>query len=157
MAAVSHHCPGFPMPTMTVSPMRSMTSLLMGLLLISMTGAAFAGKKSSELERNQYSFSAAIRWADFEGAWTMVDPVVRKAKPMTEVDFSRYEQIQVTSYRDLAVMPGPDGTALREIQIELINRNTLRQRRVRFTEVWRYDAEAKTWWISALPDFWQGK
>ena len=65
MAAVSHHCPGFPMPTMTASPMRSMASLLMGLLLISMTGAAFAGKKSSELERNQYSFSAAIRWADF--------------------------------------------------------------------------------------------
>lgn len=145
------------MPTMTASPMRFMARLLMGLLLISMAGVAFAGKKSSDLERDQYSFSAAIRWADFEGAWTMVDPAVRKAKPMTEVDFSRYEQIQVTSYRDLAVMPGPDGTELREIQIELINRNTLRQRRVRFTEVWRYDAEAKTWWIGGLPDFWQGK
>jgi hypothetical protein len=145
------------MPTSTASPMRFMASLLLGLLLVSIAGTAFAGKKSSELERNQYSFSAAIRWADFEGAWTMVDPDVRKAKPMTEVDFSRYEQIQVTSYRDLAVMPGPDGTELREIQIELINRNTLRQRRVRFTEVWRYDAEAKTWWIAALPDFWQGK
>lgn len=157
MAAAPHHSPGFPMPTMTSPSMRFMAKLLMALLLVSMTGAALAGKKSSELDRNQYSFSAAIRWADFEGAWTMVDPEVRKAKPMTEVDFSRFEQIQVTSYRDLAVMPGPDGTELREIQIELINRNTLRQRRVRFTEVWRYDAEAKTWWIAALPDFWQGK
>ena len=54
-------------------------------------------------------------------------------------------------------MPGPDGTQLREIQIELVNRNTLSQRRVRFTEIWRYDAEAKTWWIAGLPDFWQGK
>jgi hypothetical protein len=157
MAAASHHSPGFQMPTMTSPSMRFMVKLLMALFLVSMTGAALAGKKSSDLDRNQYSFSAAIRWADFEGAWTMVDPEVRKAKPMTEVDFSRFEQIQVTSYRDLAVMPGPDGTELREIQIELINRNTLRQRRVRFTEVWRYDAEAKTWWIAALPDFWQGK
>ena len=146
-----------PMPMMT-SPFKRFTArLLMALLLVSMTGAAFADKKRSELDRSQYSFSAAIRWADFEGAWTMVDPEVRKAKPMTDVDFSRFEQIQVTSYRDLAVMPGPDGTELREIQIELVNRNTLSQRRVRFTEIWRYDAEAKAWWIAGLPDFWQGK
>ena len=146
------------MPTMmTAVPMRLMAKLMIALLLVSMAGAAVAGKKRSELDKNQYAFSAAIRWGDFEGAWTMVDPEVRKAKPMTEVDFSRYEQIQVTGYRDLAVLPGPDGTELREIQIELVNRNTLSQRRVRFTEVWRYDAEAKTWWIAGLPDFWQGK
>ena len=157
MAPVSQHDPGFPMPTMTLPSMRFMSQLLIALLLVSMTGTAFADKKRSELDRSQYSFSAAIRWADFEGAWTMVDPEVRKAKPMTELDFSRFEQIQVTSYRDLAVMPGPDGTELREIQIELVNRNTLSQRRVRFTEVWRYDVEAKTWWITGLPDFWQGK
>ena len=87
----------------------------------------------------------------------MVDPKVRKEKPMTDVDFSRFEQIQVTGYRDLATMPGPDGSLLREIQIEVGNRNTLHHRRVRFTEVWRYDAEAKTWWIGGLPDFWQGR
>jgi hypothetical protein len=145
------------MTTMTSSPMRLMAKLMIALLLVSMAGAAVAGKKQSELDRNQYAFSAAIRWGDFEGAWTMVDPEVRKATPMTEVDFSRFEQVQVTSYRDLAVMPGPNDTELREIQIELINRNTLSQRRVRFTEIWRYDAEAKTWWIAGLPDFWQGK
>ena len=157
MTAVSHNHPGFPMPTMTSPSMRFMTRLLMALWLVSATGVAFADKKRNELDRSQYAFSAAIRWGDFEGAWTMVDPAVRKATPMTEVDFSRFEQVQVTSYRDLAVMPGPEGTQLREIQIELVNRNTLSQRRVRFTEIWRYDAEAKTWWVAGLPDFWQGK
>lgn len=157
MAAVSRCRPGFPMPTMTASPMRFMARLLIVLLLLSMTGAAVAAKKRSGLDRNQYAYSAAIRWGDFEGAWTMVDPEVRKDKPMTEVDFSRFEQIQVTGYRDLAAIPGPDGTEMREIQIEVVNRNTLRQRRVRFTEVWRYDAEAKVWWVGGLPDFWQGK
>lgn len=138
-------------------PMRLLARFLMVLLLVSLAGVAFAGKKSSALDRNQYAFSAAIRWGDFEGAWSMVDPKVRKEKPMTDADFSRFEQIQVTGYRDLASMPGPDDTVLREIQIEVVNRNTLAQRKARFTEVWRYDAETKTWWIAGLPDFWQGK
>lgn len=145
------------MSTMTSSPMRFLARLLIALLLVSTAGAAIAAKKRTELDKNQYAYSAAIRWGDFEGAWTMVDPEVRKQKPMTDVDFSRFEQIQVTGYRDLATMPGPDGSLLREIQIEVVNRNTLHQRRVRFTEVWRYDAEAKTWWIGGLPDFWQGR
>lgn len=138
-------------------PMRLLARLLIALLLVSLASVAFAGKKSSALDRNQYAFSAAIRWGDFEGAWSMVDPKVRKEKPMTDADFSRFEQIQVTGYRDLASMPGPDETVLREIQIEVVNRNTLAQRKVRFTEIWHYDSETKTWWVAGLPDFWQGK
>ena len=55
------------MPTMTFPSMRFMARLLMALWLVSVTGAAFADKKSNELDRSQYAFSAAIRWADFEG------------------------------------------------------------------------------------------
>lgn len=141
------------------APMRFLTRLFVLILTLSMAGTAMAGsKKRSVLEKNQYAYSAAIRWGDFEGAWSLVDPKVRDEKPMTAADFSRYEQIQVTGYRDLAAMPGPEpGTELREIQIEVVNRNTLNQRRVRFTEVWRYDAEAKAWWIAGLPDFWDGR
>lgn len=141
------------------APMRFLTRLFVLVLMLCMAGTAMAGsKKRSVLEKNQYAYSAAIRWGDFEGAWSLVDPKVRDEKPMTAADFSRYEQIQVTGYRDLASMPGPEpGTELREIQIEVVNRNTLNQRRVRFTEVWRYDAEAKAWWIAGLPDFWDGR
>ena len=138
-------------------PMYWVANLLIALCLVSVAGTALAGKKRSSLEKSQYAYSAAIRWGDFEGAWTMVDPDVRDDKPMTEVDFSRFEQIQVTGYRDIASMPGPDDTQLREVQIDLINRNTMSQRKVRYTEVWRYDEEAKAWWIAALPDFWQGR
>ena len=145
------------MPTASAS-MRFLSRLLVLVLLLSMAGMAMAAKKRSVLDKNQYAYSAAIRWGDFEGAWSLVDPKVREEKPMTAADFSRYEQIQVTGYRDLAAMPGPEpGTELREIQIEIVNRNTLSQRRVRFTEVWRYEAEAKVWWVAALPDFWDGR
>ena len=130
---------------------------LLVLLLLSLAGSALAAKKGEALNKNQYAYSAAIRWGDFEGAYSMVDPKVRQEHPMTDVDFSRYEQVQVTAYRDLATMPGPDATVLREIQIELVNRNTLSQRKIRYTEIWRYDPETKNWWVSSLPDFWQGQ
>ena len=136
---------------------RAIATLLIASLLVSMAGVAMAGKKNTVLEKNKYAYSAAIRWGDFEGAWTMVDPKLRKAKPMSAVEFSRYEQIQISGYRDLASMPGPDGAEMREVQIDVINRNTMKQRRLRYTEVWRYDPEAKNWWIESLPDFWQGQ
>lgn len=140
----------------TASPSLFVRGLLV-VLLLSLAGAAFAGKKRDLLGRNQYAYSAAIRWGDFEGAWSMVDPKTRKEKPMTDVEFSRYEQIQVTGYRDLATMPGPDeDSELREIQIEVVNRNTLSPRTVRFTEVWHFDPVTKNWWIAGLPDFWKG-
>lgn len=122
------------------------------LALVAVLGTAFAAKQRGLLEKNQYAFSAAIRWGDFEGAWSMVDPTIRRERPMSAEDFARLEAFQITGYRDLASMPGPDGRELREIQIDFVRRDTLVQRRVRFTEVWRYDDSAHTWWIEALPD-----
>jgi hypothetical protein len=148
-----------PVPTRapTRTRIRTIATLLIVLLLASTAGAAMAGKKQALLEKNKYAYSAAIRWGDFEGAWTMVAPKLRKDKPMSAAEFSRYEQIQISGYRDLASMPGEDGSEMREVQIDVINRNTMQQRRLRYTEVWRYDPEAKNWWIDSLPDFWQGQ
>ena len=130
------------------------------VMALAFAATADAGKRSerNRLDRIQYDWSAAIRWGDFEGAWNLVDPEVRKAKPMTDLDFSRYQQVQVSGYRPLGSSDGPDGTVLREVRIEIINRHTLAQRDVRYTEVWRYDRETKTWWNTAgLPDFWAGQ
>lgn len=146
-----------PARTQIRTRVRTVATWLIAVLLVSMAGAAMAGKKGGLLEKNKYAYSAAIRWGDFEGAWTMVDPRVRKDKPMTDAEFSRYEQIQVSGYRDLASQAGPDGTEVREVVIDVINRNTLKQRRIRYTEVWRYDPGTKNWWIASLPDFWQGQ
>ncbi len=44
---------------------------------------------------------------------------------------------------------------MREIEIGVINRNTLTERSVRYRERWRYDEAAQTWWlVSGLPDLW---
>lgn len=137
-------------------PVPSALRWLLVLFLCALAFGAQAGKKQSLLDKNQYAYSAAVRWGDMEGAWTLVDPDYRDKHPMTDLDFSRYEQIQVTSYRDLASQPGPDGTMLREVQIELVNRHTLQQRSMRYTEIWRYDPKGKVWWLATgLPDFWK--
>ena len=128
--------------------------MLAALLL---AGCASTGKQAAELQRAQYAWSAAIRWGDFEGAWHMVDPARRESHPLGELEFERYRQVQVSHYRELAERPG-EAEAAREIEIGLINRHTMTERTLRYTEQWRYDPAAATWWITGgLPDFWGGE
>jgi hypothetical protein len=131
--------------------------MLLFAWVVALGGCASAKHQTGQLERLQYAYSAAIRWGDFEGAWTLVDPEYREAHPMTDVELERYKQIQVAGYRDLATQTLPDGDVVREIQIDLINRHTLTQRQTRYTERWRFEPATKTWWlVNGLPDFWQG-
>ena len=113
--------------------------------------------QNSALQQAQYAYSAAIRWGDFEGAWNMVDPEYRKAHPMTDLEFERYKQVQISGYHDLGAQV-TQTNAIREIGIGVINRNTLVERQARYTERWRYDAEGKVWWLTVgLPDLWEGE
>ena len=131
------------------------TCLLLLLALTALTACVTKMDRNSELDKAQYAYSAAIRWGDFEGAWNMVDPKYRKAHPMTDLEFARYKQVQISAYHDLGAQVG-EGTAAREIQIGVINRNTLVERETRYTERWRYDPVVKTWWLATgLPDLWQ--
>ena len=120
-------------------------------------GCASNSTRGTALHRVQYAYSAAIRWGDFEGAWQLVDPEYRKEHPLTDLELARYKQIQVSAYRELASEVGEDDIAMREIQMGVVNRHTLVERNLRYTERWRYDPEAKTWWLTVgLPDLWQG-
>lgn len=130
----------------------------MVIVVMALAACATGSKQMNALDRAQYDWSAAIRWNDFEGAWNLVDPEYRQQHPMSALEFERYKQVQVSGYSDLASQVAPDGqSARREIQINVINKHTMTERGIRYTEVWRYDAEARAWWItSGLPDFWAG-
>ncbi|MCI4569137.1 hypothetical protein [Lysobacter sp. CFH 32150] len=137
--------------------MRTLKIGLFLLLAMLLAGCASSGQVNA-LDKVQYAYSAAIRWGDFEGAWLLVDPKYREAHPMSEIEFERYKQVQISAYRDLGAQTTPDGLAMREIEIGVINRHTLAERSTRYTERWRYDPEAKTWWLTVgLPDFWNGQ
>ena len=128
-------------------------ALVPALLL---AGCASNSTRGTALHRVQYAYSAAIRWGDFEGAWQLVDPEYRKEHPLTDLELARYKQIQVSAYRELASEVGEDDIAMREIPMGVVNRHTQVERTLRYTERWRYDAEANTWWLTVgLPDLWQ--
>ena len=139
-----------------------MTRLLLRCLLVCclamLAGCPKSASKGTALDEVQYAYSAAIRWGDFEGAWTLVDVEYRKKHPLTDIDFSRYKQVQISGYRDQGGSMLPSGEMVRDIEIGVINRNTLTERTVRYRERWRYDEAAKTWVLATgLPDFWQGE
>ena len=131
--------------------------LLVALLGALLSACAAGQLKMSALDKVQYAWSAAIRWGDFEGAWNLLDPAVRDAHPLTDLELSRYKQIQVSGYHELGSQVFEDH-ARREIEIGVINRNTMAERTLRYTEEWRFDPATKNWWLtSGLPDFWSGE
>ena len=124
------------------------TLLLAGCATIATQG------RDQALQETQYAWSAAIRWGDFEGAWTLVDPAWREAHPQTELERSRLEQIRISAYRDVGGTTSGD-TARRTVEVGVINRNTLHERQLRHVEEWRWDPVAETWWVAnGLPDLW---
>ena len=135
----------------------TMRLLRQGLLLaaLALAGCASTMDRGDALRDAQYAWSAAIRWGDFEGAWNMVDPELRKAQPMSDLEFARFKQLQISQYRELGERAG-DAAAERQVLIGVVNRNTLVERQARYSERWRYDPESRTWWnTSGLPDLWR--
>ncbi len=111
--------------------------------------------RNEALREAQYTWSAAIRWGDFEGALTMIDPKYREAHPVTPLELERYQQVQVSAYHELGSSVAAD-TAVRPIEIGVVNRHTQVERTTRYLEQWRYDAASERWWVtSGLPDLWQ--
>jgi len=63
--------------------------------------------------------------------------------------------VQISSYRDSGGTTLGNGEVVRDIEIGVINRNTLAERSVRYRERWRYDEPSRSWWlVSGLPDLW---
>lgn len=132
--------------------------LLLALAVVAFGAQAAGGRQKGKLEQTQDAYAAAIRWGDFEGAWSFVEPAYAKAHPMGEFELRRYEQIQVSGYRDLSGLVEPDEVVVRLIEVRVINRHTQAERTLRYRERWRWDAEGKRWWlVGGLPDFWDGE
>lgn len=127
-------------------------------VVLALAGCASGATRMNALESAQYAYSAAIRWGDFEGAWNLLDPELRKREPMTALEFERYKQVKVSRYEVLGSQGSvEEQQARQEVQIDVINEHTQIQRSIRYTEQWRYDPVAKAWWVtSGLPDFWAG-
>ena len=131
---------------------------VLGLLAVLAPAAAQSRLQRGKLQQVQDAYAASIRWGDFENAWQAVDPAYRAEHPMTELEFERYKQIQISGYRDLSTRGGPDGTVERAVELRVINKHTMAERTERYVERWRWDPEAKRGWlVVGMPDLWKGQ
>lgn len=131
-----------------------------GVLLLAVAGTAQALSHAQQrgLQQVQELYAAAIRWNDLDAAERVIDPLYRQQHPQTRLERARFEQVQVSGYSVLRSGEDEQGRSLREVEIRLINRNSLAERRVRVRELWRWDAGTEQWWLaSGLPDLWQGE
>ncbi len=132
--------------------------LLLSSLLVAASAQAWGARQQGRLQETQDAYAEAIRWGDFESAVRFLEPAYVEAHPVGEFELGRYEQIQVSGYRELNVNAEPDGTVVRNIEVRVINKHTLAERVIRYRERWNWDAQAKRWWLTGgLPDFWQGQ
>ena len=139
--------------------MRWIQSLLLLVLVSLLAACASMTNEQDLLNRNQYAWSKAIRWGEFEGATNLIDPLKREEHALTDVEMARYEQVQISHYRDLGASQDREaGTAVRDIEIGVVNKHTMTERTVRYREEWRWDEPSKTWWLtSGMPDLWDGE
>lgn len=140
------------------SVFRLVILFLLALCIAAPAAAAGKRKQARLLEQTQTMYATAIRWGEFEQAWSAVDPEYRQAHPLTELELERYQQVQVTGYSDLGNQTGPDGAVLRSVELRVVNRHTMAERKLRLRERWRWDEAAQRWWLlDGLPDLWNGE
>jgi len=128
------------------------------LLALAMTTAMASSRAQRSFDDMQAAYVAAIRWSDFDSAWEMVDPAWREAHPQTDLERERYQQVQISGYREVRASSPAEGEIVRDVELRVINKNTQAERVVRVRETWHWDPESKHWWLaSGLPDLWHGE
>jgi hypothetical protein len=127
----------------------------LALLLLPLLLAACATKQHSRdlLQVALYDYQGAIRWGNFSGALDFIDPETLKKDPVSALELKRYDQIQVTGYTVMGGASPEEGRHQQVVEIRFINRHTQAERSITDQQQWRYDAEARRWWlVSGLPD-----
>lgn len=126
---------------------RLLHPLLFALLAAALLAGCAAGSRATTPDETFYRYAGALRWGGIEQAWDFVDPAYRQASPPSELDLERYRQVEVKGFQVNRTSAGPDDTLVRDVEISLVNRHTQVERVVRHREQWRYDAEARSWWL----------
>lgn len=124
---------------------------LLALLLVTACGSM--GAQRNPRDQALYNYTSAVRWSDFDAALSFVDPETRRLNPMTELEIERYKQVQVAGYEVKAASEPGEGLYEQVVELRLVNRNTQVERVMTDRQRWRWDPEAKRWWlVSGLPD-----
>ncbi len=135
---------------MNSKPLRVLAPVL-ALLLVTACGSMAAQRNPRD--EALYTYVSAVRWSDFEAARAFVDPETLRVQPITDFEMERYKQFQVSGYEVKSGSEPSEGLYQQVVELRVVNRNTQVERIVTDRQQWRWDGEAKRWWlVSGLPD-----
>ena len=122
------------------------------VLVMALAACATPGQRSPR-DQLLYDYVSAVRWSDFDAAAKFLDPELLARRPLTDLELERYKQFQVSGYEVKSGSEPAPGTYEQVVEIRLVNRNTQVEKVITDRQTWRWDAEAKRWWLmSGLPD-----
>ncbi|MCK9488818.1 MAG: hypothetical protein M0Q42_05375 [Xanthomonadales bacterium] len=131
--------------------MTARLALLLTVALLAACGGV--GTEKNRMEETLYHYAGAVRWGDVEQLLAFQDPEVLSEAPPERLTLERWRQWQVTGYRARGREPQPDGSIVQYAEIDLVNRHTQQGSVLLDRERWRYDEDARRWWLmSGLPD-----
>lgn len=108
--------------------------------------------KETVLTDTLRSYAATIRWGKIERAQAFIDPKVLAEHPPSALELERFRQVQITGYNEQPALPVGDDEVRQIVEISLVNVNTQAARSVIDRQTWRYDEQAKRWWLmTGLP------
>jgi hypothetical protein len=126
---------------------------LFAVALCALLAACGGSSKRSPLEEALYHYTSAIRWSEFDKALSFVDPQVLAQRTPSDLEMERYKQYQVSGYDVRRTNTPEEGSYEQTVEIRLVNRHTQVERIITDHQRWRWDKEAKRWWlVSGLPD-----
>jgi hypothetical protein len=118
------------------------------LLLALVTACGSMGAKRNPRDDMLYLYVSAIRWSDFDKALAFIDPKVLEERPVTAFELERYKQFQVSGYDVRTGREPAEGEYEQVVEIRFVNRHTQVEKIVTDHQHWRYDPEAKRWWLT---------
>lgn len=128
------------------------------LLVLLLAACASEGARQRTLDTTLYEYAGAVRWGGLDRIWSYVDPELREKHPLSALEYERLGLFQVTGYQVVNSSETPEGNIVRLAQIGVVNRHTQAERVIGHREEWRWDAEAKRWWlISGVPEIGGGR
>ena len=134
-----------------------MTIRVLVLAFVALVVAGCGSSRKADvkiLEETLRQYASTVRWGDIEQALSFVDPAVLKADPVEPFELERMRQLQVAGYRERPYEFIGELRVRQIVQIELVNRHTQEARSAVDLQEWRFDPEAKRWWLmTGLPSF----
>ncbi len=114
--------------------------------------ACAGGPDSRKQEQALFIYASAIRWGHIDEALSFVDPKALEKMPLSAVDRARFEQVQVAGYTVKTSAQVSEDELQQVVEIRLVNRHTQIERVLTDRQRWRWDKDAKRWWlVSGLP------